>query len=168
MLTMMNLTASLQPWMFAIALFGLLLVAAALTRRHFVRMRVPARVDSIRSVIGIASDLGHKAHLSENSIYQCRLALDEACMNIIEHAYADNPDGEIEVVIEAGRGQCTIQLTDFGEPYHPASIPDPAVGRPIEEVTPGGLGLYLMRRVMDEVRYTPGPRSNCLVMVKRD
>lgn len=165
---MMILVAALDPWMFALALFALLLTAALISRRRVVRARVPAQVDSIRFVIGLASDLAKEAHLSDKSIYQCRLALDEACMNIIEHAYANDPSGEIEVEIEAGRGRCTIQLTDFGESYYPNSVPDPAVGKPIEEVTPGGLGLYLMRRVMDEVRYIPGPRSNCLVMVKRE
>jgi serine/threonine-protein kinase RsbW len=165
---MMNWAAALQPWMFAVALFALMLGAALASRRHVVRTRVPARLDSIRQVIGLASELAKQAHLSDKAIYQCRLALDEACMNIIEHAYEFDPSGEIEVVIEASGGRCTIQLTDFGASYYPNTVPDPAVGKPIEEVTPGGLGLYLMRRVMDEVRYIPGPRSNCLVMVKRE
>jgi serine/threonine-protein kinase RsbW len=160
--------ASLNPWMFAVVLLVLLIGAAIVSRRQIVRLRVPARVDSIRPIIALASDLGKQAQLSDKAIFQCRLALDEACMNIIEHAYAHNSDGEIEVVIEAGRGRCLIQLTDFGEPYHPGSVPHPAVGSPMEDVEPGGLGLYLMRKVMDEVRYTPGPRSNCLVMIKRD
>jgi serine/threonine-protein kinase RsbW len=165
---MMNLGAALQPWIFAAALFALLLGSAAASRRRVVRTRVPARMDSIRLVIGMASELAKEAHLSDKSIYQCRLALDEACMNIIEHAYEFDPSGVIEVVIEAAGGSCKIELTDFGASYYPRHIPDPAVGKPIEETTPGGLGLYLMRRVMDEVRYVPGPRSNCLVMVKRE
>jgi serine/threonine-protein kinase RsbW len=165
---MMRLGESLNPWMFAAVLFALLVVAAVISRRRVVRIRVPARLDSIRPIIALASDLARQARMSDKAIYQCRLALDEACMNIIEHAYANDPDGEIEVVIETGRGRCAIQLTDFGEPYYPGSIPEPEVGSPIEEVQPGGLGLYLMRKVMDEVRYIPGPHSNCLVMVKRE
>lgn len=157
----------LHPWVFAGIFLGLLVSALLLTRRRIVRIRVPARLDSIRPIIALASDLGRRARLSDEAIYQCRLALDEACMNIIRHAYPNNPDGEIEVVIEAGRGQCVIQLIDFGESYQPGSVPSPAIGTPLEETRPGGLGLYLMRKVMDEVRYIPGPTSNCLVMVKR-
>src|SRR5687767_12850036 len=165
---MISLGKALNPWMFAAVLIAVLVIAAIVSSRRVVRLRVPARLDSIRPVIALTSDLARKARLSERAIYQCRLALDEACMNIIEHAYANNPDGEIEVVIETGRGRCAIQLTDFGESYHPGSVPEPEVGSPIEEVQPGGLGLFLMRKVMDEVRYIPGPRSNCLVMIKRE
>jgi serine/threonine-protein kinase RsbW len=165
---MISLGKALNPWMFAAVLFAVLIIAAVVSSRRVVRLRVPARLDSIRPVIALASDLARQARLSERAIYQCRLALDEACMNIIEHAYANNPDGEIEVVIETGRGRCSIQLTDFGESYNPGSVPEPGVGSPMEEVQPGGLGLFLMRKVMDEVRYIPGPRSNCLVMVKRE
>jgi serine/threonine-protein kinase RsbW len=165
---MISLAKALNPWMFASVLFAVLIIAAIVSSRRVVRVRVPARLDSIRPVIALASDLARQARLSEKAIYQCRLALDEACMNIIEHAYADDPNGEIEVVIETGRGRCSIQLTDFGESYNPGSVPEPGVGNPIEEVQPGGLGLFLMRKVMDEVRYIPGPHSNCLVMVKRE
>jgi anti-sigma regulatory factor (Ser/Thr protein kinase) len=163
----MRLALALNPWLLAGLLLGLLISASLMSRRRIVRMRVPARLDSIRPVIALASELGRQARLSDQAIYQCRLALDEACMNIIRHAYPNNPDGEIEVVIEAGWKQCVIQLIDFGESYQPSSVPSPLIGTPLEEARPGGLGLYLMRKVMDEVRYIPGPTRNCLVMVKR-
>jgi len=164
----MTLGVALYPWMFAAVLFALLIFAALVSRSRIVRLRVPARLDSIRPITALASDLAQRARLSDQAVFQCRLALDEACMNIIEHAYAFDPEGEIDVVIEAGRGRCTIQLIDYGQPYHPPAIPEPDRDISLEDASPGGLGLYLMRRVMDEVRYTPGPRSNCLIMVKHE
>lgn len=149
-------------------LFGLLLVVAVLMRRRKVVVRVPARLESIRPVMSLVSDLAQRARLSDQAIFQCRLALDEACMNIIRHAYAEQPEGEIEVSVEIGHGQCVISLTDFGAPYDPSEVPQPQLDASIDEMRPGGLGLYLMRTVMDEVHYTSGPHSNCLVMVKRE
>jgi serine/threonine-protein kinase RsbW len=150
-----------------VVVLALLVVIALVVRRRRVVFRVPARVESIRPVVARVSEVARRARLDEDAIFQCRLALDEACTNIIRHAYADDPSGEIEVVVEAGEGICTVHLIDFGEPYDPDQIPAPPIGSRVEESSPGGLGLYLMCAVMDEVRYTPGTRRNRLVMVKR-
>ncbi len=157
-----------DSWLLVAALVIVLVFAAGLSRRRAVIVRLPARLPSIREAIELVSSMAAQAELSDQAIFQCRLALDEACMNIIRHAYADNPDGEFEIIIESRRGRCTIQLVDFGAPYDPQQIAVPDFGSPLEETRPGGLGLYLMRAVMDEVHYTPGLRSNCLVMVKRE
>ena len=160
--------AALILLLIALGGLGLLLaIAVFLMRGRVIRLRVPARFESIRWLAVFVDELAREAQLGERAAFQCRLALDEACTNIIEHAYAGNPAGEIEACIRAGRGVCTIRLTDFGEPYDPTDVaPPPQPGR-LDDVTPGGLGLYLMRTVMDDVRYTPSPRGNRLVMVKR-
>jgi serine/threonine-protein kinase RsbW len=108
-----------------------------------------------------------RARLGEPDAYQCKLAVDEACSNIIRHAYGGEPTGEFDVLIQIDDGVFTIQLTDYGEPYDPQDIPSPTMGSTIEDAQPGGLGLYLIRSVMDEVHYTPDPHGNRLVMVKR-
>ncbi len=157
------------PILTLIALGGLgllLAIAAFLTRGRAIRLRVPARFESIRWLAALVDELAREAQLGEQAAFQCRLALDEACTNIIEHAYAGNPAGEIEACIRAGRGVCTIRLTDFGEPYDPTDVAPPPRPGHLDDITPGGLGLYLMRAVMDDVRYTPSPRGNRLVMVK--
>lgn len=156
-----------KPWVFLVTLGIFLLMANRLSRRRSIVMRIPARHESIRSLWEMLNRFIQEARLGDQAAFHCRLALDEACVNIIEHAYANNPAGVIEVAIRAAPGCCTISLTDFGEPYDPAQIPSPKLGRPIDEMEPGGLGLFLMRTLMDEVRYTPGPRGNSLIMVKR-
>ncbi len=156
---------TLVPLMATGALLILLSVVAFVVRKRTRRIRVPARLESIRWLTRLVDEMGREARLSEQAIFQCRLALDEACANIINHSYGDR-GGEIEAVISAQRGICRIQLTDFGEPYDPAVVSQPARPRTIDEVKPGGLGLHLIRSVMDEVRYTPGRRGNHLVMIK--
>jgi serine/threonine-protein kinase RsbW len=111
--------------------------------------------------------VANKARLGEQEAFACRLALDEACVNIIEHAYANHETGEIEVTIESAPGVCTICLTDFGEPYDPSQVAQPRFGIDMEEANPGGLGLYLMRTMTDDVQYVVGPQGNSLIMVKR-
>jgi serine/threonine-protein kinase RsbW len=145
----------------------LLLLTALWSRRRTVEARLPSRFESIRSVSDMVIKYARRARLDEQEAYLCKLAVDEACSNIIRHAYGGDPAGEFVVAIRIAAGVCEIQLTDYGEPYDPQEIPPPAMGSTIEEAQPGGLGLYLIRSVMDEVHYTPGPQGNRLVMVKR-
>lgn len=146
----------------------LLLITAILLRKRTIQLRIPARVESIRWLTGLVDEMAREVKLSEQVIFQCRLALDEACANIINHSYPESATGEIDVFIQADRGGCMIRLTDFGEPYDPAVVSTPVPARSIDDVHPGGLGLHLIRSVMDEVRYTPGPDGNRLLMVKYD
>jgi len=153
-------------WLMLLGFSGLLIGIAFIARRRSVTVRVPARLDSIRPLSSLVERMGREAELGEQAVFHCRLALDEACANIIEHSYEDDPNGEIEATIQVTRDACAIFLTDFGKPYDPARVNDPAAGVPIDEMKPGGLGLHLMRNVMDVVRYEPGPRGNRLTMIK--
>lgn len=153
-------------WFALLAFVGLLVGIALIARRRSVTVRVPARLDSIRPLSSLLEQMGREAELGEQAVFHCRLALDEACANIIEHSYEDNPNGEIEATIQVTRDSCAIFLTDFGKPYDPARVNDPASGVSIDEMKPGGLGLHLMRNVMDVVHYEPGPRGNRLTMIK--
>ncbi|MGF1506002.1 MAG: ATP-binding protein [Chloroflexi bacterium] len=130
--------------------------------------RVPAHIDTVRKVTRIAAEYAASAGLSEDAVFECRLAVDEACMNIIEHAYDFDESAVIEVHLEAHHGEWHMHLTDFGEAYDPDTVDmRPLRSRDINQLQPGGLGLYLMHRVMDEVHYTASPHGNRLVMVKR-
>lgn len=155
------------PLSFILILALLLLFSKALFRDHTIVIRVPARYESIRMIVSLMRSAAKQAQLGDHEIFECRLALDEACVNIIEHAYASSDSGEIEVVVRAVPGVCTICLTDFGTPYDPSQVPVPSPDLSLEDATPGGLGLYLMRRVMDDIQYVASPHGNSLVMVKR-
>lgn len=152
------------------ALGGLLYAAARLLSKRSIRLRVPARLDNIRWLTAVVDELGEEVALSEHARFQCRLALDEAFTNIVEHAYAGSAagEGQIEAEIRMAPEQCVISLTDYGRPYDPTQVARPVLGATtsLDDLQPGGLGLHLMRSVMDEVHYTSGPRGNRLVMVK--
>lgn len=96
---------------------------------------------------------------------EVELAVDEACANIIEHAYPE-AGGAIQLALEADPARLRITLCDQGLPFgdHAYQQPDLAA---VMQLTPGGRGIYLMRCLMDEVSYAPGvPRGNRLTMVK--
>ncbi len=90
------------------------------------------------------------------------LAVDEACSNIIRHAYKGRPDGEITLTCTAQGDSIEFMLGDSGETADTSQWPT----RSLEEIRPGGLGLHLIHAVMDRVLYRQGERGNELVLVK--
>ncbi len=108
------------------------------------------------------------AGLDERAVYAVEMAVDEACSNIIEHAYGGEGRGKIECACRIDETGLTITLRDHGRPFDPQSVPRPNLKADIEEREAGGLGIYLMRQLMDEVRFDfTSDEGNVLTMVKR-
>lgn len=124
------------------------------------------RYDSIPMVGQFVAEAAQAARLDPDGVFHCQVAADEACTNIIEHAYSEQGDGNIEITCMVEDGRCTIEFVDYGKPFNPDSIPEPHIGDNLDEIDPGGIGLYLMRRLMDDVRFDFEGSANKLTMVK--
>src|SRR5688572_18029324 len=81
------------------------------------------------------------------------LAVDEAVTNISEHGYDQGADGSIEIEVEADDDHFTIMIRDTGRVFNPESIPNPDMKEHVQRGHKKGLGIFLMRQIMDEVRY---------------
>ena len=122
-------------------------------------------LDEIREFVG---GTARKAGFSEKEIYAIQLAADEASSNIIEHAYAGTTGGKLEIELIVSRNALKIIMRDRGKSFDPSSVPEPNVKADLSERKIGGLGMYLMRQLMDEVSYESSPQAgNTLTMVKR-
>ncbi len=130
------------------------------------RLAVRGRYRNVPVITSFVAEAAAAAGLDEAGIYHCQMAVDEACTNIIEHAYGGEDIGDIEVTCTIEPGVCRIQVVDHGQPFDPQSVPTPSFDGPIEELKPGGIGLHLMRQFMDVVRFEFGPEGNTLLLVK--
>jgi serine/threonine-protein kinase RsbW len=131
-------------------------------------MRFPANfkyLDEIREfVAGIATQGGFEG----KEVYSIQLAADEAASNIIEHAYEGIPDGEIEISCGMKNDTLTIIMLDRGKAFSPATVQPPNLKANLSKRKIGGLGIYLMRKLMDEVQYETIPgKGNRLTLLKR-
>lgn len=100
-----------------------------------------------------------------NLAYNIQLAIHEICTNIIGHAYDNNPNGRIAISMEynpKGR-EVIIHLTDTGHSFDPTSVPDPDP----EALQEGGYGLFLVRKLMDEMSYNALPGGNHWLLTKK-
>jgi serine/threonine-protein kinase RsbW len=122
-------------------------------------------LDEIREFVGEAA---RQVGFSDKEVYSIQLAADEASSNIIEHAYAGFTGGTLEIDLSTSENELKIVMRDRGKPFDPSSVPEPNVKADLSERKIGGLGMYLMRKLMDEVFYESSPeKGNTLTMIKR-
>jgi len=122
-------------------------------------------LDEIREFVG---DIARAGGFDAKDVYNIQLAADEAASNIIEHAYEGVSDGILELSCDVKANVITIVLMDRGESFDPSEIPMPDLKADLSERKIGGLGIFLMRKLMDEVHYETKPnKSNVLTMIKR-
>jgi len=122
-------------------------------------------LDEIREYVG---NIARESGFGNKDIYNIQLATDEAASNIIEHAYENSSDGVLELSCSVQDNTIKIILTDHGEPFDPSEIPLPDLKADLSDRKIGGLGIFLMRKLMDEVHYeSRADKSNKLTMIKR-
>jgi anti-sigma regulatory factor (Ser/Thr protein kinase) len=122
-------------------------------------------LDEIREFVG---EIARAGGFSDKDVYNIQLATDEAASNIIEHAYENIPDGVLELSCGMQGDAIKIILIDHGESFDPSEVPLPDLKADLSDRKIGGLGIFLMRKLMDEVHYEPrSDKSNVLTMIKR-
>jgi len=124
-----------------------------------------SNLDAIRDFVG---GFAEQAGFNSKEIYSVQLAADEACSNVIEHAYEGITNATFDVSCLATTGQVTIVIRDHGKPFDFEKVREPNLGKNLDEREIGGLGVFLMHKLMDEVHFESKPKEgNVLTMVKR-
>jgi len=104
---------------------------------------------------------------SEGDIARIRLAVDEACTNVIDHAYPPGERAHFSVTCDCQADALRIAVWDGGQPFDLDRVPLPDLEAPLEKRKIGGLGIYLMRKVMDEVHLCEREEGKEVVLIKR-
>ncbi len=128
------------------------------------RIHLLSKPDNLQSLRQHVRHLAIAQGCSEDNIDCFVMAINEACMNVMQHAYEGAEDEEIVVEFWRRGEELLIRIIDYAEYVDPALIRS----RDLEDIRPGGLGVHLMNKVMDEVKYThlEQLRGNVLEMRK--
>jgi len=135
----------------------------ARTSIHAVTSQLSTLRDFVRSHVGTAG-------FTDYELNGVVLAIDEACANLIQHGYHNDPSKRIDVVVDVGTAAVRIDILDTASPYDPAGAPRPDIARYMAAHRRGGWGIALMERVMDDIAYVPiggGQHQNRLTLIKR-
>ena len=104
--------------------------------------------------------------LTPSFLHDLNLALEEAVTNIISHGYSDDREHEILVRIRVQSGEVIAEVEDDARAFNPLTAPEADVTAPLDERTAGGLGVHLMRKLMDGIEYQRLENGNLLIMKK--
>lgn len=128
-------------------------------------MRIASRPESLKRVRTLVNDAGAAAGCSRGCVTEMIMAVDEACQNIIRHAYGGDPGGEIVVDIRRQDDCIAIHLLDFAAPVDVSKVKP----RHLDDVKPGGLGTHFIQQCMDECGFLTPPdgAGNCLRLIKK-
>lgn len=133
---------------------------------HTLRLR--AVLESVPVAIDCVSQLAESAGFDKSALYEIQLAVDEACANVVQHAYEGSEPGDMEITCLLEDQTLTIRVRDWGWGFDPDGVEVPDIEAPLEERSLGGLGLFIVRNVMDQVTFTFDPQlGNELAMSKR-
>lgn len=144
---------------------------ALLRRLSLVLMRTEifsADFSNLAQIRDFAAQAARDAGLEDKDIYAVQLAVDEAASNIIEHAYRDIPNGQLEITCSQRTDGLAIILRDYGRPFDPKQVRKPNLSAKLSRRSIGGLGLYMIHNLMDDVNYQTTPDAgNVLTLVKK-
>jgi serine phosphatase RsbU (regulator of sigma subunit)/anti-sigma regulatory factor (Ser/Thr protein kinase)/transposase len=129
-------------------------------------IEVPAQMTYLGQIRDFIEKIGKKYKYSEKVINSFKLVVDEAATNIIRHGYRDVKGGTIRIRAIVRRRSLTIVLIDRGRSFDPRTVSPPDLKRYVEIGKKGGLGIFMMRKLMDDIRYNITPQGNELRLTK--
>jgi len=115
-------------------------------------LEIESRVENLRIISDFVKNALAQLGVDPAFEYNIQLVVDEACTNIIKHAYAGDV-GPIALILEMREDELIIIMKDKGKPFDFGSVPPPDLAGDLESRKIGGLGIFLMKSLMDEVNY---------------
>lgn len=139
-----------------------------MTKTNIIKLDLPADYEylhlvdeSIATILEQANDLLE----SEMVIHNIQLAAHEVYTNIVRHAYSQQSQGRIEVtfILQTSPRRFIANFQDNGLAFNPAAVPKPN----LKQLQEGGFGLFIIRKLMDEVSYCSNSGGNCWQLIKK-
>ncbi len=134
--------------------------------RILFNIKLPAKLENLGRWREAVSECAREQGLDKKKIGKIELALEEALVNICKYSYPDEP-GDAEVNCKQDNGRFIIEIVDSGIPFDMTSLPSPPLTSSIETRKIGGLGIFLIKKMVDEVKYRREGRFNILNLTIR-
>ena len=130
------------------------------------RFVIKNQIGELSSLAEKIDELAEEWELSPALAMNINLVIEEAVSNIIFYAFTNNGKHEIGISVSLNNSQLTIKITDNGIPFNPLSQQQPDITLPAEERPVGGLGIFLISQIMDNMHYIRQKNQNILTLIK--
>jgi len=131
--------------------------------KHFV---IENQIEELSSLAEKIDDLAEEWEFSPGLAMNLNLVIEEAVSNIIFYAFKDKQKHDIEITVSLENKRLNIKITDDGIPFNPLTQEQPDINLPTEERPVGGLGIFLISQIMDEMKYDRNKNENILTLTK--
>jgi anti-sigma regulatory factor (Ser/Thr protein kinase) len=125
-----------------------------------------AKIKNLHLFLEYPLKFAEDSGLNTTDLARIELAIEETVVNIINYSFPDT-SGEIEINCENRNNTIVIQIIDNGIPFDPLDKKDPDITAPVEEREIGGLGIFLIKNIMDDVQYERKDNCNILKLIKK-
>ncbi len=129
-------------------------------------LKIESKTERLIEVREFVSAAAREFGFTDEETSKIALAIDEACTNVIKHAYNFDPSKEITIDVNRGNGRFEVQISDNGKQFDPGGISSPDMKEYLSHFKRGGLGVYLLKSLMDKVEYNITPGSNQVRLIK--
>jgi serine/threonine-protein kinase RsbW len=126
----------------------------------------PALPDNLALFLSLVDVLAQRHALPPEDVVDLRLLAEEACVNVVHHAFVGRAPGELTLQVSYEDGTATIVLDDDGHAFDPGAAPRPHLDGPADERDEGGLGWHLIRALSDDLQYQREGGRNRLTLRK--
>jgi serine/threonine-protein kinase RsbW len=127
-------------------------------KQYISEIELESKTDNLPVISDFVEETLNRFEADPGTIFKVQLAIDEACTNVINYAYGGQT-GYMKLILERAGEDIIITINDKGKPFDPTSVPLPDLTPELEERKIGGLGIYFIKKLMDEVRYSYDPRD---------
>ena len=121
------------------------------------QLEIPSQTDNLEVIREFISNLARKAGFTNDDVDKIELAVDEACSNVIKHAYPDGDKKPIDLTVEINDNSFTVYVVDRGKGFDLSKIQSPDMKEYLAKMRVGGLGIHLIKSLMDEVDFSIEP-----------
>jgi serine/threonine-protein kinase RsbW len=134
--------------------------------RFLKTIKVPAKLENLHACMSLVSSCAENQEFDSKRISEIELATEEALVNIFNYAYQENI-GNVEISCFLDDNALRIEFVDFGVPFDMLKTHDPNLSANIDERKIGGLGIFMIKKLMDDVKYKREAGKNILTLIVR-
>jgi len=129
------------------------------------QITIPAHLDNLKTLFSFTSGVMEKDNIDISLQNKINIAIEEVFVNIANYAYPA-VNGDVTICVKSESDKIIFEFKDTGIPYNPLEKPDPDVTLSAEDRVIGGLGIFMVKKIMDDVQYKYEDDQNILTLIK--
>ncbi|MBX3006405.1 MAG: ATP-binding protein [Melioribacteraceae bacterium] len=130
------------------------------------KLIIENKSENLERVLDFVEQFALSINLEDNITYDIKLAVDEAVSNIVRHGYVDNENHLIEIELNQKDDEINITIIDDAQEFNLLDYEVVNFDKPIDERSPGGLGIFLIKETMDQIKWQRKEGKNILSLTK--